>query len=89
VKAKIFDRYFVEGGWPESVKMQVGEGDRVRKGQLLAEIENLDGRAQLEKALAGLPRSTRGAGGVCNRSLKAAIAAEGRQRPIGDRQMPL
>lgn len=58
------------------VKMQVGEGDRVRKGQLLAEIENLDGRAQLEKALAGL-REAQGAPEELDRSLKAAIAAKG------------
>ena len=54
--------------------MRVREGDRVRTGQLLAELENREARAQLEKALAGL-REAQGSTEELDRNLKAALAA--------------
>ena len=54
--------------------MRVREGDRVRAGQVLVEVENRDARAQLEKAEAGL-REARSSTEELDRNLKAAVAA--------------
>lgn len=55
--------------------MRVSEGDRVRAGQVLVEIENRDARAQLDKAQAGL-REAQSSTEELERNLKAAVAAQ-------------
>lgn len=57
------------------VALRVREGDRVRVGQLLAEIENREARAHLDVAQAGW-REAQASSEEIDRSLKAALAAE-------------
>jgi len=54
--------------------MRVAEGDRVRAGQLLIEIENRDAAAQLQKAQAGLREAEESLGEV-DQSIEAAKSA--------------
>lgn len=54
--------------------LRVGEGDRVRAGQLLIEIENRDAAAQLLKAQAGLREAEESLGEV-DQSIEAAKSA--------------
>lgn len=55
--------------------MRVREGDRVRAGQLLLEIENRDARTQIEKAQAGL-REAQTAIVEVEKSIRAAESAK-------------
>jgi multidrug efflux pump subunit AcrA (membrane-fusion protein) len=55
--------------------MRVREGERVRAGQVLVEIENRDARAQLEKAQAGL-REAQTATEEVEKSIRAAEASK-------------
>ncbi len=54
--------------------LRVHEGDRVRAGQVLIEIENRDARVQVDKAQAGL-REVQSSIDELDRNLKAAVAA--------------
>lgn len=57
------------------IALRVREGDRVRAGQLLAEIENREARAHLDMAQAGW-REAQASSEEIDRSLKAALAAK-------------
>lgn len=57
------------------VAMRISEGERVRAGQVLVEIDNRDARAQLVKAQAGL-REAEGGTEELERNLKAAVATQ-------------
>jgi multidrug efflux pump subunit AcrA (membrane-fusion protein) len=56
------------------IAMRVREGDRVRVGQALAEIDNRDARAQAQKAEAGL-REAQDAAQEIERTIRAAESA--------------
>jgi multidrug efflux pump subunit AcrA (membrane-fusion protein) len=64
----------------------VNEGDHVRVGQLLAEIENRDARAQVERAQAGLREAQTGTEEVEKniRAAEAAKAAAEAQRQLAE-----
>lgn len=54
--------------------LRVHEGDRVRAGQVLIEVDNRDARVQVERAQAGL-REAQSSIDELDRNLKAAVAA--------------
>jgi multidrug resistance efflux pump len=57
------------------IRLRVREGDKVRAGQLLIEIDNRDANAQLQKANAGLRQTQEGLAEV-EQAMKAATSAQ-------------